>query len=200
MQTVTTFFLQELWPLWRAGGWLMVPLVLVAVLIYFQAFALYAQLWGLTVSLGGKLDLQAAVQAPERLRGEPRRMLEYALGGSGGDVRSRFDEVRSAHLPFIDRRLRFVGALVMAAPLLGLLGTIIGMLATFHGLGTAGAGQTTNLVAGGISQALVTTQTGLVVAIPGYVVLSWIQRRRNLLAGSLARMESIALREQKGAA
>ena len=62
--------------------------------------------------------------------------------------------------------LRFMAALVAAAPLLGLLGTVIGMMDTFHA--AAGeAAQDAGALADGIGKALVTTQAGLAAAIPG---------------------------------
>ncbi|MEK9985703.1 MAG: MotA/TolQ/ExbB proton channel family protein, partial [Opitutae bacterium] len=67
-----------------------------------------------------------------------------------------------------------------AAPLMGLLGTVMGMLATFDGL-TSNIGRTIELVASGISEALITTQTGLVIAIPGLVMIYLVQKRRNNL-------------------
>ena len=57
---------------------------------------------------------------------------------------------------------------VSAAPLLGLLGTVTGMLTTFAALSEGSGGdQTMSAIAGGISEALVTTMTGLVIALPG---------------------------------
>jgi len=68
-----------------------------------------------------------------------------------------------------------LGALVAAAPLLGLLGTVMGMVATFNGV-AAGSSETAGLVAGGISQALITTQVGLVAALPGTFGLAHLSR------------------------
>ena len=66
-------------------------------------------------------------------------------------------------------------ALVTAAPLLGLLGTVLGMIDTFWAVSQYGV-DTANLIAGGISQALITTQFGLVTALPGVFGLMRLQR------------------------
>ena len=62
------------------------------------------------------------------------------------------------------------------APLMGLLGTIIGMITAFEAIAVAGTGDP-QVVAGGISQALVTTATGLIVAIPTIVAHRFLARR-----------------------
>ena len=75
---------------------------------------------------------------------------------------------------------------------MGLLGTVIGMLTTFQGLATS-SGQTVDLVADGIRVALITTQTGLMIAIPGYLMLYAVIKRRHEYIAFLAPVESGAL-------
>ncbi|HSH09509.1 MAG TPA: MotA/TolQ/ExbB proton channel family protein, partial [Oceanipulchritudo sp.] len=79
--------------------------------------------------------------------------------------------------------------LVTIAPLMGLLGTVIGMLTTFRGLATS-SGQAVDLVAEGIRVALITTQTGLMIAIPGYIFISMVIRSRNTYLAFLAELET----------
>jgi biopolymer transport protein ExbB len=80
-------------------------------------------------------------------------------------------------MAWVNRRLPFLGILVGAAPLLGLLGTVAGMLATFAGMAAANGGAPIDSISSGISQALVTTQAGLVIAIPAAFLLALIKRR-----------------------
>ena len=76
--------------------------------------------------------------------------------------------------------LQVIGVLAAIAPLLGLLGTVTGMMATFEVLAVFGTGNA-RAMANGISEALVTTQTGLLVAIPGFYMKGFLDRRaRNL--------------------
>ncbi len=81
----------------------------------------------------------------------------------------------------------FSGVLIAALPLLGLLGTIIGLLDCFAGIASNGA--SSELVSGGIADALLTTQLGLVCAIPGWLLQSWLQASsRKFLQSTTAEM------------
>jgi biopolymer transport protein ExbB len=93
----------------------------------------------------------------------------------------------------MDRRTTFLAMLVAAAPLLGLLGTVLGMLQTFFGISTSGGAETAGVVAAGISEALVTTQTGLTIALPGLFLVMMIRRKRQNFEIGLARLESLML-------
>ena len=89
----------------------------------------------------------------------------------------------SAERAAFDQRLRMLKVLTSVAPLMGLLGTIAGMLKTFRGLSIRGISPTEDLVAVGISEALVTTQLGLsvgVIGLTGIMVLAHVQQS-NLL-------------------
>lgn len=77
---------------------------------------------------------------------------------------------------FLQSRLKYTHALLIAAPLLGLLGTVIGMLDTFRGLSLQAGFETMRLVAEGVHRALITTETGLVIAIPALFLIYWVRR------------------------
>jgi biopolymer transport protein TolQ len=74
----------------------------------------------------------------------------------------------SESLTLMERRMTWLATIAQAAPFIGLFGTVMGIVDAFHGLGTAGAA-TLRAVAPGISEALITTAAGLVVAIPALV-------------------------------
>lgn len=80
-------------------------------------------------------------------------------------------------IAWIQRRLPFLAILVTSAPLLGLLGTVAGMLVTFDGMATVNHGSSVNDISSGISKALVTTQAGLVIAIPAAFLLALVKRQ-----------------------
>ena len=80
-------------------------------------------------------------------------------------LQSMFDEKIQGFLPKIESRVALIKLFSTVAPLLGLLGTVIGMIATFQSIQIFGTGDP-KLMAGGISQALVTTMLGLIVAAP----------------------------------
>jgi len=90
------------------------------------------------------------------------------------------DETVMEIVTVLDRHLAFIGVLAAVAPLLGLLGTVTGMMATFDIISMFGTGNA-RAMAGGISEALVTTQTGLVVAIPGLYMHGFLVKRAEKL-------------------
>lgn len=76
----------------------------------------------------------------------------------------------------VDRHVKTILVLAAITPLLGLLGTVVGMIKTFDVISLFGTGNA-RAMASGISEALITTQTGLVVAVPGLILGSFISRR-----------------------
>lgn len=85
------------------------------------------------------------------------------------------DQVARAALNEGRRGLRFLELAAAIGPLLGLLGTVTGMIAAFQGLQAAGARADTATLAGGIWEALLTTAAGMGVAIPAMILLSWFE-------------------------
>lgn len=89
----------------------------------------------------------------------------------------------------IEKGMSLLGTIVNAAPQLGLLGTVTGMIAAFSAL-TRNGTSTAKIVAGGISEALYTTAFGLIVAIPALVFYNYFNRRIDVI---VAEMERAAL-------
>lgn len=96
------------------------------------------------------------------------RMVEYVIEKIRLDVNVYhiFREVRQRSFAPCERDIMVLSALVTSAPLLGLLGTVLGMIDTFQAIALRSR-ETTELMATGISQGLITTQFGLIIAIPG---------------------------------
>ena len=88
----------------------------------------------------------------------------------------------------LERFLAALGTIAMISPLLGLLGTVWGLIVVFDQITTTGLGQPSDL-AGGIAQALITTAAGLVVAIPAVIFHRYFQRRVSVL---VSQMEAVA--------
>ena len=89
----------------------------------------------------------------------------------------------------LEKGMSLLGTVVNAAPQLGLLGTVTGMIAAFSAL-TRNGTSTAKIVAGGISEALYTTACGLIVAIPALVFYNYFNRRIDVI---VAEMERAAL-------
>jgi biopolymer transport protein ExbB len=191
--------LEALWDgirdLWVAGGFVMPPL-----------FALTAALW---YALGWRL---LALR-----RGDTRALIEVLVAGRAGAPLSEDGIVTGAVLALVRAGTDGPGAsvpalrahlagpraavrtgqtlvrsIVAVAPLLGLLGTVTGMIETFRSLGemelfTQGGG-----VAGGIGEALLTTQMGLAVSVPGLIVGRLLDRKQVVLEDELDQLEELA--------
>jgi biopolymer transport protein ExbB len=178
-----------------SGGWVMYPLAALALLIYTNCVELLLFLGKGNIHLGRDTEWTTWVYNPEKAEGRAGEIIRYTQedARSAKHVRNRFEEVRQSILHDVERRLIFLNTLVAAAPLMGLLGTVIGMLATFSGIARKGGGDTVDVVAEGISEALITTQTGLVVALPGIFLILLIRNRKHAIEAALARIESLCL-------
>lgn len=191
------FTFDDISAVWLSGGWVMIPLVFLAFIIFFSSMELV-----LFFRRGNHTKISEGVYEswiddPSQGKGHVGEIISYIKEESAGDpdeIRNRFVEISSASIPVVDARLMFLNILVTVSPLMGLLGTVIGMLSTFKAL-SSGSGKTIDLVAEGISEALITTQTGLVIAIPGYLLVSHIQKKRNQYSAFLVRLESAMLQK-----
>ena len=92
-------------------------------------------------------------------------------------VREEVTRIARNHLERLRSWLRALELIASLSPLLGLLGTVIGMIEAFRRLESAGNQVDPALLSGGIWQALLTTAVGLVVAIPALVAHQWLERR-----------------------
>lgn len=111
--------------------------------------------------------------------GQSREVLENAL-----------EEAMLGQMPRLERFLSTLAVLAALAPLLGLLGTVTGMIHTFQGITLFGAGDPRTM-SGGISEALVTTQLGLAVAIPITVVHHFFDRRVEKIVGDMEEKSTV---------
>ena len=187
--------MNEIWSIWESGGWVMVPLFTLAVLLYAHAFQLVMYVRRTALNRRNEMQWREWVRSPASAEGRVSEIIRYTQSDVSSEkhVRRRFEEIRLGLTAVIDRRSRFIGTMVAAAPLLGLLGTVLGMLQTFFGISTSGGSEAAGVVASGISEALVTTQTGLMIALPGLFMVMMIRHQRNNLEACLARLESLTL-------
>ncbi|MFC3031685.1 MotA/TolQ/ExbB proton channel family protein [Pseudoalteromonas fenneropenaei] len=162
----------------QKGGVWVVPIVLFA--LFALAIAIYKALQFVRLpSLPSMAGLSLLQTQPER----------WAALGAAGELlkvwqkfapgQQRDDELFNVLIDGREQLERFVGAVAITAsvaPLLGLLGTVSGMIDTFKMMTLFGAGDP-QVVSGGISQALITTELGLVVAIPALIAHALLNRR-----------------------
>jgi biopolymer transport protein ExbB len=165
-----------------AGGWLMVLIVLCSIIVLAICIErlytlntkkiapphLLATVWK---------QLKAGEMDADKLRTLKQssplgRILAAGLGNAyhGRDVMKESIEEAAGHVVHdLERYLNTLGTIAAVAPLLGLLGTVVGMIKVFAEIMTQGTGNASAL-AGGISEALITTAAGLTVAIPALVM------------------------------
>ncbi len=90
----------------------------------------------------------------------------------------------------LEKNLTMLGTIATISPLLGLLGTVVGMITAFTGL-TESSGANPDLLAAGISQALITTAFGLLIAVPGLVLHKYFEQKINYLLINLQKEVSL---------
>ncbi len=180
---------------WENGGWVMAALALVALITYATAAQLLMYLYHRGLTKFSDVNLKRYVANPAEAPANIRELIRYTQDEviSLHHIEGRFREVEAAKVPEVDRRLAFLNIMVVSAPLFGLLGTVLGMLLTFKAIGVGGS-STSDIIAMGISEALVATQTGMMVAIPGLLMAHVAKRWRNEYVAFLARLEGITLR------
>jgi len=96
---------------------------------------------------------------------------------TSGDQAARLQAEADMSFGKLERGFRLLDSVAQLAPLLGLFGTVLGMIEAFQSLQDAGAQVDPSILAGGIWVALLTTAVGLVVAMPTALVLSWFEGR-----------------------
>jgi biopolymer transport protein ExbB len=114
---------------------------------------------------------------------------DCSVSRSNTQARIRLDEQLAEESSLLNRGLPTLAVLAAVSPLLGLLGTVTGMIETFQSITLFGTGDP-KLMSGGISQALVTTQLGLAVAIPLVLLHSLLTGQANRLVEKLGKHNS----------
>ncbi len=173
-----------------SGGWVMLPMWVVSVFMWFmiiERFRTYGRLAGPDVEIIDALSAIEGAPLPDHSRGLRRQLMDRFLAARTGRVgidRAVLRHVNASLRRRLRRRLAVISVLAAVAPLLGLLGTVLGMIETFEAISRFGAGNA-KAMAGGISVALVATQAGLLIAVPGLFISGMLSRRARQLEGAL---------------
>ena len=191
----------QVWELVKAGGWPMLPLILLGLV---ALGIILERLWSLRrvevmpPRLGEEVRNWAARGEldPAHIESLRRNSPLGALLAAALDVRHRSRELirerledAGRHLVFrMEKFLSALGTIASAGPLLGLLGTVVGMIQMFLGILDHGLGDV-NQLAGGIGKALVCTATGMIVAVPALIFHRYFRSR---IAGYVIEMEEQA--------
>jgi len=181
----------------KSGGWLMLPILLCSAV----ALAIVAErFWTLRPARLAPPNLMPEVRKWLKRGGPERQQLNtlrehsplgrilaagLANAGHGRDImKESIQETATQVVHELERFLNTLGTIAAITPLLGLLGTVIGMIDVFSAIMIHGTGDASRL-AGGISQALITTASGLTVAIPAIFFHRFFMRRVDEITISL---------------
>ena len=185
----------------ETGGpvvWLLLLMSLIAAVVIFAKLLQFASAGGsrrseIERALGAwrQGEVRQALGTLEPIRRHPvadavaTAMQMRSAGVPDALVREEVTRVSLDHLERLGAHLKMLEVIGATSPLLGLLGTVLGMIDAFQALQQAGARVDPSILAGGIWQALLTTAAGLVVAIPVVSVLHWLERKLGRLRHQL---------------
>lgn len=184
------------------GGWMMWPLLLVSIaalaivvertLVFMNCPFPDGRFPALLLGAAGTGDMEPTAEA----LGQIPALRDFARLLAAPDHPHREAALRLAGEQVVSRleaHLHLLSVLARLAPLMGLLGTILGMISTFSHIADAQSGVNMTQLAGGIWQALLTTATGLCIAIPALFFLSCFQAKTRCVADALNKAGNTAL-------
>lgn len=168
--------------------------IVVAAVVLYKLWQFQAAGVGRHKALGEAVAAWDAGNRPAALAhlGQSRSYLAPVIdmAMSGQDDGARLEAEAETRFARLERGFRLLDSVAQLAPLLGLFGTVLGMISAFQALQEAGSQVDPSILAGGIWVALLTTAVGLAVAMPTSVVLSWFEARMDkerVLAGQAFR-------------
>ena len=201
----------------KAGGWLMVPIILCAIValgIILERFWTLQQKRVLPQDLTGKVWGWVEQNALDQQRiqtlhqGSPLGQILAAglinRNQDRGVMKDSIEDTGRHVVHELERYLDTLGTVAAISPLLGLLGTVIGMVKVFTAITTQGVGNPA-VLAGGIAEALITTAAGLTVAIPALIGYRYYRNRVDTLVVDMEKeaiklVEALHRRQSRGAA
>lgn len=188
------------------GGYVMYPIVACSVI----ALAVFIERWYVLRHSRERIrkylrmvrkalsqrDLKGLLELSSRHPNPASRIILAGLrkyfSGRPREAREAMETVASFELPLFEKRLSTLVVVANISPLLGLLGTVTGMIRTFAVIAALGVGKPAEM-AGGISEALLTTAAGLSVAIPTVVMHHYLSHLSESIVGDIERVASEVL-------
>lgn len=181
----------SLWGLIQQGGWAMYPLGLCSLVMFFLIFYAWKETQrkkfytrGQTstasqqLSIGESEACTAALQADNTLLGRALAPAIAKLGQNREKGEALFVENLEAEENSVSQWVTYLNVVAAVAPMIGLLGTVSGMISAFQTIGRGGMGRP-ELLAGDIGEALITTATGLTIGIPAMIAYFVLRNRLN---------------------
>ena len=190
-EQVTEAGQMSLWQLFNSGGWLMWVLLAlggVTIFIFVERFlAIRKASQGMNMGFMNRIrdaisdgNIRAAIDMCRRSNTPIARMVEKGierLGRPMNDVQTAIENVANLEVSKLENGLPFLATIAGGAPMIGFLGTVMGMVQTFMDMSAAGGTVDMALLSGGMYIAMVTTVGGLVVGIPAYFGYNYLVAR-----------------------
>ena len=169
------------WDLAFKGGWVMIPIILlsvIAVYIFVERFFVIRRASGEDLHFMNRIKdfihdgkVESALTLCESTDNPVARMIEKGIQRIGrplNDVNAAIENVGKLEIYKLERGLPTLATVAGAAPMIGFLGTVIGMIRSFYDMSSAGSNIDVSTLSNGIYTALVTTVAGLIVGIIAY--------------------------------
>ena len=176
-----------MWELVKAGGWLMLPLVLCSIFTVAITIERFIRLKKalilpnpilLKVGQSSETVVQQLKQSTTLKNSTLGRIFlagYQSKNKSSEYVRAQMEVTASQEISYLEKNINFLGTLSAVAPLLGLLGTVLGIIESFLVI-DLGTNSNPTLMIPGISKALITTAAGMIIAIPALFAYRYFQR------------------------
>jgi len=190
-----------MWAILVKGGPVMIPLAIMSVMglaVVIEKLinlrpqrVLQREIINCVESVKTPADIPMAIKICERYDSPFANIIRTGLEGSGSPlilVRQEMEDIGRREVRRLSRFLVVVETAAASGPLLGLLGTVFGMIRVFAVVGVAGVGQP-GILAGGIAEALITTAAGLCIGVPALIAYNFLDSRVDDFAN---RIESYA--------
>lgn len=183
---------EQAFVIWVSGGWAMMALTINALVLFGLGMNILLNLFEKGFHSVPEKTWRHWINHSEEREGPIGELLDFAMTSlSVKEVINRFKELTMTEIVPFERDLKLMMICVSTAPLLGLLGTVTGMLATFSALASGSGGEKTMaMISKGISEALITTETGLVIALPGLFFQYQLKREHERYKAFLAHLET----------
>lgn len=186
--------IQQLIEYFTDGGYVMPPLIIGTIVLWWTLGYRMAALKRGTLRSPRVLVYRYLKDKMPTGNGVMVRVLKKGMklrGQELDNLRKYLDEAFAEDLSEIKKYKTLISTIVIVAPLLGLLGTVAGMIETFDSLGDMSLFSQSGGIAGGISQALITTQMGLAVSIPGLIVSGILNKKERTIEVEIAQMTDL---------
>lgn len=178
------------------GGWVAYVLAVLSLILWYALGFRYFILKSQYLKKNPKALLKTKNPSTDDVLGSVVVELQSIIKANLKDAESAIKELSVRFSMELNIHRQTIKSIVIVAPLLGLLGTVIGMIETFSSLQDSSLFSQSGGIAGGISQALITTQMGLVVAIPGLLVGRKLDKQQDEIENYVDQVKSLLVTER----